>query len=101
MRCRAGKSDPGLTWKVPRVICSIRREIPRPCSLSSETAFRMRRSSVPGSRSAGSIGCLSYRLSIEYDASYRLSIGKPERNPTAAGNRDPRYDEHKFELICL
>src|SRR2546429_7129416 len=31
IRCRAGNSDPGLTTKVPPVICWILREMPKPC----------------------------------------------------------------------
>ena len=51
MRWSAGNSEPGFTWNVPRVICSIRLDTPRPCSGSSDSAFSTSRSSVPCSRS--------------------------------------------------
>src|SRR5258708_2659423 len=70
-RCRAGKSEPGLTWKTPRVSCWMRSETPRPCSGPSARVRRMRSSSVPCRRSEG----CGMVLSTVYRSCYRPSIG--------------------------
>src|SRR4051812_47684579 len=46
-RCSAGNSDPGLTTKVPPLICWMRSATPTPCRGSSSRVLRTRRSSVP------------------------------------------------------
>src|SRR5205807_8912892 len=54
IRCRAGNSDPGLTTKVPPVICWILREMPKPCISPVASDFKISRSNVPCSRVVGS-----------------------------------------------
>src|SRR5882724_4555827 len=53
MRCRAGKSEPGLTTKVPPVICWILREIPNPCISPATRDFKISKSRVPCMRVVG------------------------------------------------
>src|SRR5207245_3384360 len=47
-RWKAVSSEPGLTLKTPREICSIRRATPKPCRGARLRVFRMSRSRVPG-----------------------------------------------------
>src|SRR5689334_21928468 len=78
MRWRAGKREPGLTTKVPPVICWILREMPKPCSSPVASDFKMSRSRVPCKRVVGSeITRHSYRTSIGVCSyTYRVSIGR-------------------------
>src|ERR1035438_8185558 len=46
-RCNAVRSEPGLTLKTPRDICSMRRAIPKPCIGSRLSVLRISMSSVP------------------------------------------------------
>src|SRR6266567_1501936 len=54
MRWRAGKSEPGLTTKVPPVICWTLREIPNPCNSHATSDFKISRSGVPSKGVGGS-----------------------------------------------
>src|ERR1022692_1006291 len=45
--CNAVRSEPGLTLKTPRDICSMRRAIPKPCIGSRLSVLRISMSSVP------------------------------------------------------
>jgi len=64
---QGGKREPGLTIKVPPVICWIRREIPNPCISPTINDFKISRSKVP---------CKRLVCSELKEASYRLSIGR-------------------------
>src|SRR6266566_5283680 len=74
IRCRAGKSEPGLTTKVPPVICWILREIPNPCISPARSDFKINRSKVPCKSVVGS-EFKTYLLSALYRYTYRMSIG--------------------------
>jgi hypothetical protein len=51
--CTAGKSEPGLTTKVPPVICRILREIPSPCISPATCDCEISKSKGPGKRVVG------------------------------------------------
>ena len=50
-----GTASPALTWKVPRVICSMRSAMATPWRGSSSSVRRISRSSVPFTRSSGGL----------------------------------------------
>src|SRR2546430_6165869 len=77
MRCKAGKSEPGLTTKVPPVICWILRETPSPCISPATSDFRISRSKVPCKRVVDS----------EFK---RYLLAALDRN-----NTDPRIEDRK------
>src|SRR6266436_3523299 len=54
IRCSAGKSEHGLTTKVPPVICWILRETPNPCISPAISDFKISKSNVPCKRLVGS-----------------------------------------------
>src|SRR5437660_2346054 len=81
MRCRAGKSEPGLTTKVPPVICWILRETPNPCISPAISDFKISRSKVPCKRLVGS-GLTSCLLSDLYRDNTDLRIERQQETST-------------------
>jgi len=77
---QGGKSEPGCTTKVPSVICSIRRDTPRPCSSLAESAFRINRSRVPWSR-------LALRSAMMSPLSNVYTSGSERRFPSNVNRR--------------
>src|SRR5258707_13391287 len=71
IRCNAGKSEPGLTTKVPPVICWILRETPNPCFSPAIRDFKISRSKVPCNRVVGSESKLYLLLTL-----YRNNTGR-------------------------
>jgi hypothetical protein len=65
-RCSAGKSEPGLTEKVPPVSCLILRETANPCSSPDRSDFRI---------SMSRVCCKALFVQVAGDISYRSSIG--------------------------
>src|SRR5579863_7993221 len=72
MRCSAGKSEPGLTTKVPPVICWILREIPNPCISPEISDFKISKSKVPCKR----LVCSGLKICL-LSAVYRNSSDLP------------------------
>jgi hypothetical protein len=78
MRCRAGKSEPSLTTKVPPMICWILREISNSCIPPAISEFEISRSTVPCKRAVGSgfkDASPIAALWEQYRFTYRVSIG--------------------------
>src|ERR1700730_13295060 len=71
IRCNAGKSEPGLTTKVPPVICWILRETPNPCFSPAIRDFKISKSKVPCNRVVGSESKLYLLLTL-----YRNNTGR-------------------------
>src|SRR2546429_2885813 len=83
IRCRAGNSDPGLTTKVPPVICWILREMPKPCISPVASDFKISRSNVPCSRVVGSECNRNLLSKVDRNGNpptYRVSIGSNKRS---------------------
>ena len=104
MRWSAGNSEPALTWKVSRVIASMRRAMPRPCRSSVPSARRISTSSVPGRTGPGNEGMCAFAIAGLYESGlcYRRPIprsGLPGRafffsrapaSPATSGPLKPR-----------
>src|SRR4026207_34630 len=73
MRCNAGNNAPGLTLKVPLVICAMRFETPSPCSGPRASDFSTRRSSVPCNRSTCLFAMFS-PIDVLYVVAYSFRI---------------------------
>src|SRR5207253_8586758 len=110
IRCRAGNSDPGLTTKVPPVICWILREMPKPCISPVASDFKISRSNVPCSRVVGSECNRNLLSKVDRNGNpptYRVSIGSNKRSRKCPAHfaqfftcnlRLPRSEEHTSEL---